>query len=126
MQRGSGIKRLTQDHTEAQRFLAAGKITKEEYWIYPRKNVLDNALGIGSRPTVDMNRHDICAGDRIMITSDGVHRKVFLREMKAISDLSKDASCFVENMMNAVRSRGPDDNFTIVAVFCCDDARSGS
>jgi PPM family protein phosphatase len=117
LQRGGGIQRLTEDHSEAQRLFAAGKLTKEELINYPRKNVLESALGASNEPTIDAATIELTVGDRIFITSDGVHGKILLREMKRLSDESRDATTFVFRIVDAVKARGPDDNFSIVAAF---------
>jgi serine/threonine protein phosphatase PrpC len=117
LQRGSGIRKLTEDHSEAQRLFSTGKITKDEFVNYPRKNVLESALGASNEPAIDTNTIELKARDRIFITSDGVHGKILLREMKALSDESSDATTFVSRVVDAVNSRRPDDNFSLVAVF---------
>jgi serine/threonine protein phosphatase PrpC len=116
-QRGRGIRKLTEDHSEAQRLFSTGKLTKEEFVNYPRKNVLESALGASNAPMIDTNTIELMVGDRIFITSDGVHGKLLLRDMKELSDGSQDAATFVGRVVEAVDSRRPDDNFSIVAVF---------
>jgi protein phosphatase len=117
LQRGSGIRKLTEDHSEAQRLFSTGKLTKDEFVNYPRKNILESALGASSEPAIDTNTLEVKARDRIFITSDGVHGKLLLREMKALSDESPDATTFVSRVVEAVNSRRPDDNFSLIAVF---------
>jgi len=117
LQRGSGIKKLTEDHTEAQRLLRSGTITKDEFANYPRKNVLESALGTHFNPTIDVLTEDLFRRDRIFLSSDGVHGKVSLKELKAISDRSPNAEMFVRDVVDTVRARRPDDNLTIAAVF---------
>jgi serine/threonine protein phosphatase PrpC len=117
LQRGSGIRKLTEDHSEAQRLLSTGKLTKDEFVNYPRKNVFESALGASNDLVIDANTIEVKAGDRIFITSDGVHGKILLREMKALSDESPDATTFVSRVVEMVNSRRPDDNFSLVAVF---------
>jgi protein phosphatase len=117
LQRGGGISKLTEDHTEAQRLFSIGKLTKDELANYPRRNVLESALGASNDPTIDSKTIDLHSGDRIFITSDGLHGKILLREMKALSDQSPDASTFVRRTIDAVKAKRPDDNFSVVAVF---------
>jgi protein phosphatase len=117
LQRRKGIKLLTQDHTEAQRLLSMGKISPEEFDHYPRKNVLESALGGPTHPKIDSESLDVLPGDRVFIMSDGVHGKAFLRELKELSDMSPTASVFVQRVADLVRQRGADDNYTITAAF---------
>jgi PPM family protein phosphatase len=117
LQRDNGIQKLTEDHSEAQRLFSAGKLTKDEFANYPRKNVLESALGASNDPTIDTRKVELRMGDRIFITSDGVHGKILLREMKVLSDLSKTATAFVGRIVDAVNAKRPDDNFSVAAVF---------
>ncbi|MCC7395418.1 MAG: serine/threonine-protein phosphatase [Sphingomonadaceae bacterium] len=117
LQRNNGIRRLTVDHTEAQRLLEAGAITREEYASYPRKNVLESALGVSETPRIDVGTHDIMPGDRMFFTSDGVHSKVYLRALRDISVRSADPEDAVRDIVGAVNARGPEDNFTVAAIF---------
>ena len=117
LQRNSGIRRLTVDHTEAQRLLDAGAITQEEYASYPRKNVLESALGVSDAPKIDIGSHDIMPGDRIFLTSDGAHSKIYLREIRDISIRSHEPEDAVQEIVNMVNARRPEDNFTVAAIF---------
>lgn len=56
-------------------------------------------------------------GDRFVLTSDGVHGIVLLREMREFLVKAKDPSEFVEMIKNCVVERGPKDNFSLAAVF---------
>ena len=115
--RGNGIRRLTSEQTEAQRLFDAGKLNKEEFRNYPRRNILDSALGAAEVPKIREFEFEIEAGDQLFVTSDGVHEKVLLREMKAIAVQCDNPAQFAARVMSAVREKSPDDNFSLVAVF---------
>ncbi|TIN14231.1 MAG: hypothetical protein E5Y51_23170, partial [Mesorhizobium sp.] len=115
--RAKGIKRLTIDHSEGERLFRAGKLTREEFDDYPRKNILDSALGSHERPKIETFEFALLPGDKVFFTSDGVHGKVMLREMRDISEKHMNASSFVEEVVKVVRQRSPNDNFSILAVF---------
>ncbi len=115
--RASGIKRLTKDHSEGQRLFDAGKLTKEELSVYPRQHILESALGDHNAPTINTFEFDMLPGDRFVITSDGVHGIVLLREMREFLVKAKDPSEFVEIVKNCVVERRPKDNFSLAAVF---------
>lgn len=54
-----------------------------------------------NEPVIDTNTIELNAGDRIFITSDGVHGKILLREMKALSDEFRDATALVGELKAA-------------------------
>jgi PPM family protein phosphatase len=117
LQRNNGIRRMTVDHTEAQRLLDTGLLSRKEYLSYPRKNVLESALGVSDTPRIDTGEFEIFTGDRIFFTTDGVHSKVYLREIRDVSVNSTEPSVAVEKIVELVSQKGADDNFTISAIF---------
>lgn len=115
--RGSGVLKLTTDQSEGERLFRAGKLSKEERLNYPRKNILDSALGVHNDPNIETFSFDLVVGDKIIFTTDGVHEKVLLREMREIVERHSRPSDFVKEVCDIVRLRKPEDNFSIAAVF---------
>lgn len=115
--RGQGIVRLTADHSEGERLFRAGKLSKQEAAEYPRNNILESALGIHGEVKVDTFSFDLEAGDRVFLTTDGVHERVFLREMRDISERHSNVTDFVAEMASLVIERTPRDNFSLVGMF---------
>jgi serine/threonine protein phosphatase PrpC len=115
--RAQGIVRLTRDHSEGERLFRKGKLTKKELLDYPRKNILDSALGIHDRPQIDTFEFGLVPGDKIFFTTDGVHGRILLREMREMAERHECAKDFVKEIAEAVTLRSPEDNFSILAVF---------
>jgi PPM family protein phosphatase len=115
--RGSGIVRLTKDHTEAQRLFDQGKLTKSEFLNYPRKNILDSALGGRKEPKIDIFNYNLQVGDKLFFTTDGFHEKVFLREVRAIAAEFNEPNAFCNKIQCVVTGRHAEDNFSLVTVF---------
>lgn len=115
--RANGIRRLTKDHSEAQRLYDAGKISREQFDDYPRKNILDSALGIKGTPRIDSGIFQIAKGDKIFVTSDGFHNKILLRELFTIANSYSSAMQFIEFISDEMKSRGADDNYSLVCAF---------
>lgn len=117
LQRGEGIKKLTIEHTEAQRLFEAGKLNKEQLLTYPRRNVLDSALGNPERLRIDVFEHDLRPGDRILITSDGVHEILRARIVLDLLRRSKSVEDALSSIRDAVEASGPEDNFSAACAF---------
>ena len=115
--RRNGIKRLTKDHSEGQRLFDAGKLSKEELRTYQRQHILESALGDESDPIISPIKFDLEIGDKVVITSDGVHGIIFLKEMRDMLADAFDVDEFVGLVGRRVRDRGPKDNYSIAAVF---------
>lgn len=114
--RRSGIKRLTKDHSEGQRLFDAGKLTKAELRGYQRQHILESALGDQYEPQIEGFHFRIEPGDRILLTSDGVHNVVFLRELQKIASDSNGPKEICDAVAALVQERGATDNFSIVAL----------
>lgn len=115
--RGKGIKRLSKDHSEGQRLFDAGKLTKQEFATYERKHILESALGDRSEPIIDNFNFDLQAGDRVLLTTDGVHNIVLLRQMQELASTSSTANELTSRVAVAVEDGGPSDNFSMVALY---------
>ncbi|RVH00098.1 PP2C family protein-serine/threonine phosphatase [Sinorhizobium meliloti] len=115
--RNDGIKKLTSDHSEGERLFRAGKLSKDELLDYPRKHILDSALGIRGEPQIDLFEFPLQPGDKVFFTTDGVHGKIPLREMRQIAQRHDGPQAFVKEVAMLVEARVPEDNFTIAAVF---------
>ena len=68
-------------------------------------------------PEIEGFSSSIQPGDKIFLTSDGVHQKVLLQEMREISARHIDPTVFVEEVGALIEERKADDNYSIVAIF---------
>lgn len=115
--RNKGIMRLTTDHTEAQRLYQDGKLSRSELAVYPRKNILASALGIQGSPKIDTFSIELLAGDRILLTSDGFHNRILLREARKLLDHASSPQHFCLLIQGEMELRKPDDNYSVIVVF---------
>lgn len=115
--RRNGIKRLTKDHSEGQRLFEAGKLSSDELATYPRKHILESALGDGDDPRIDEYQFDLEPGDRVVLTTDGVHGLIFLRELREMIARSHSPEMLVGDVKREIDKRGPNDNFSMIALF---------
>lgn len=114
--RGNGIKQLTTDHTEVARLLAEGKLTREEFAHYPRKNVLFSALGTHREFIKESFEFQCKAGDRLLLLTDGVYSSISKKEIQSRSAADSDFQKFCKDILHDVDERGPTDNFTLVGM----------
>jgi serine/threonine protein phosphatase PrpC len=114
--RNNGIKQITQDHSEVERLLKAGKLTKEEAYNYPRKNVIYSALGMNNPLSYQEFEFDIKIADRIMIMSDGIYSVISKQQFRNLSVHNADFNKFCDAIVSsaAVQTK---DNFTLVGAL---------
>ncbi len=115
--RGNGLKQLSEDHTEVKRLLRKGLISKEGAEKYPRKNILESALGMPtSRVTIQEFEFQVNPRDRIILTTDGLHNKISTIEMRDLSITSITSKEFCSKVQLLMKTKAIDDNFSLVAV----------
>lgn len=114
--RGSGIKQLTEDHTEYFRLCKEGKLTPEEAETYPRKHVLENALGSKANLRIDSFNYILKHGDRILLTSDGTHVFFSKRELRDLSKEKPNVDDFVASIAAHVQHMKPADNYSVIVI----------
>jgi PPM family protein phosphatase len=115
--RGEGIQQLTQDQTEVARLLREGLLSRKAAIDYPRRNVLESAIGTELEPTIESVTVQTCPGDRLVLLTDGTHTIVSKRQIRAIADEAETPSALTSRIAETVRKRGAEDNFTILVVY---------
>jgi protein phosphatase len=115
--RGNGIKQLTKDQTEVARLRKEGLITFDEAKKYPRRNIIESALGVIDRK-LDLFEFEfeIEVNDRLILTTDGIHENVSKKELRDISLKSKTSSDFIENLKKILNHAEPNDNNSIIVI----------
>ncbi|WP_321884946.1 PP2C family protein-serine/threonine phosphatase [Burkholderia cenocepacia] len=114
--RGQGIKQLTTDHTEVARLLAEGRISRDDYVHYPRKNVLTSALGSHKEFIKQTFEFECKSGDRLLLITDGIYSVLSKKEIQFYSTINTDFTAFCDCIISEVGEREPTDNFTLVGV----------
>jgi serine/threonine protein phosphatase PrpC len=109
----------TRDHTQAYARWEAGEIALDEIPDSPGANRLHRAVGRGGE--ADAGWIPVRPGWSYLLLSDGVTKAMRLDELgQAMAGGSADG--VVGSVMRKVAERGPDDNYTVVAVRVLDGA----
>lgn len=114
--RGGKVRQLTTDHTEVARLVRDGQLTKVAAAEYPRRHILEAALGAGLLPEMQAFECRLWPGDKLVFTTDGAHNKIAKREIREFATSIERAFPFVSRIAERVRKRRPDDNFTVIVV----------
>ena len=102
--RNNSIKRLTTDHSYVEQLIKEGKITKEESYTHPKKNMLLKALGCRSLVEPDILCRPFLKGDIILMWSDGLTNMVTEKEIYKILLDNPDKP--VANLINEANRQG--------------------
>jgi len=71
--RNNNLTQITRDHSLVQELIEEGKITSQEAFTHPNRNIITRALGVDANVVPDSNRIPMLPNDIIMLCSDGLH-----------------------------------------------------
>ena len=108
------VEQLTEDHSEAQRLFNEGRLSRAELAGYPRKHILESALGIPGEPVVQEIRRKVGAGDWLVLATDGAYGVL---EPHGLADVARNARTprqFSGACLGLIEARVPRDNYTMI------------
>jgi protein phosphatase len=107
---------ITHDHTIVQSMLDEGSISPDEAATHPSRSLLLRALDGGGESAPDIRLHDVEAGDRYLLCSDGLSTVVPPAEVQRLMSTVDDPEQAVRELVAAAnRSGGPDNVSCVVA-----------
>lgn len=109
-----GVEQLTEDHSEAQRLFSEGRLSLAELSTYPRKHILESALGIPGQPVVQEIRRGVSAGDWLVLTTDGAHGVLERHDLADFAKASRKPRQFSAACLRLIEARMPRDNYTMI------------
>ncbi|MFI1014371.1 MerR family transcriptional regulator [Streptomyces sp. NPDC020965] len=115
--RNGDLLRMTHDHTVTQSMIDAGTLTEEEAASHPQRTILLRALGGGEGPPhPELRLCEAQAGDRYLLSSDGLFRAVADDEIRRALEAATDPDEAVDELIAlAHRAGGPDNIACVVA-----------
>ncbi|MDO5622789.1 MAG: protein phosphatase 2C domain-containing protein [Paracoccus sp. (in: a-proteobacteria)] len=114
--RDGALNRLTQDHSEVARLVAAGFLTEDEARHDPRRNVITSAVGIGNRPGTELATAIAQPGDVLLLCSDGLTEHVKDMEIATVLAGAGGGADMAAQLISMTLDRGAKDNVTVVVV----------
>lgn len=115
--RDGSLLQLTEDHSEVERLVRAGTITREDASTHPRRNIILHALGFEEHATIALwpRALPVRAGDRLLACTDGLHGLV---PESALADALRDddptATC--AQLVQQARDAGGHDNISVAVL----------
>ena len=103
---------LTRDHSLVQELVEVGEIAADEAAGHPRANVITRALGIASSIDLDVREIEVCAGDLLLLCSDGLSRSFVNDDFRNEEPIDAMADRLLRNALE----RDGRDNISFVLV----------
>ena len=133
--RDGQLRRITKDQSEVQRMVDMGRITLDEAWSHPRKNVITHHLGMPLHGRmlncIISGRMPLIKGDRFLICSDGVNDSLRDNEILEILKDEEPVVKVASHMVHGAKKRADEmgveaDNTTAIVVKVCEVGASDS
>lgn len=114
--RDGTLNQITEDHTYVNSLVKAGLITEDEAAHHENRNMITKAVGADHQIDADFYVAHVAVGDRILICTDGLHGEVGLDDMTAIMCKKETMTNICEELIEAAKAKGGNDNITVVVV----------
>jgi serine/threonine protein phosphatase PrpC len=109
------LEQISADHTFVQRLVDSGRITPEEAAVHPRRSVLMRVLGdVDAAPEIDTAIHEVKAGDRWLLCSDGLSSYVSEDKISNILQTVRTAQGAADRLVKESLDHGAPDNVTVI------------
>jgi serine/threonine protein phosphatase PrpC len=114
--RDGAVETLTRDHTLVQALVEEGRLTVDEARAHEHRALLNRALAPGVPVEADRHRTDVRPGDRLVLTTDGVHAVLEPDVLGSLLTMTVDADEVAAAVASAVEDAGAPDNYSVVVV----------
>jgi len=104
---------LTRDHTVANEHVRLKLLSKEDAAHAETRHVLSRSLGNDLAVNVEVNEHQVFAGDVLLLCSDGLHGSVEASEMAAVAGRDGDLSTAAKRLVDIANQRDGSDNISL-------------
>jgi serine/threonine protein phosphatase PrpC len=114
--RGGELRQLTEDHSWVAEMVRRGRITPEEAYEHPWRNLVVQALGGQPDVAIEMLSVELRVGDRLVLASDGLSDMLRPEELTQILGEHDDAEVACRTLVARAKNAGGADNITVVLV----------
>jgi protein phosphatase len=112
----NNLKKISKDHSLVADLLRKGKITEEEAFNHPKKNIVTQALGLEDELDLDTGQLEISEDDYILLCTDGLTDMIRKDKIEEIFRDNKQIEEIAEQLLQEALASGGLDNITLIVV----------
>ncbi|MFW6300905.1 MAG: Stp1/IreP family PP2C-type Ser/Thr phosphatase [Bacillota bacterium] len=114
--RDKNLKKITMDHSYVNQLVRRGKISTDEAFNHPKRNVLTQAIGLERSLDLDTGKVELNSGDLILVCSDGLTDMIKEKEIELIiSDYYPEIEKINDELLTEALAAGGNDNITFIS-----------
>jgi protein phosphatase len=114
--RATSLEQLTKDHSYVEELIDAGKITREEAFSHPNRNIITRALGTHPQAEADLIQFPVQMNDLFLLCSDGLSNKLPFKDLEDILISEDSLEDKGKELLKEALLRGGEDNISLVLV----------
>lgn len=108
------LEKISKDHSLVANLLRQGKITEEEAFEHPKKNIVTQALGLDENLDLDTGQIDIFDNNYLLLCTDGLTDMIRSDSLKSVFDNYDDISKIADQLLEEALANGGADNITLI------------
>jgi protein phosphatase len=112
------LRKISKDHSLVADLLRKGKITEEEAFNHPKKNIVTQALGLEDDLDLDKGHFKISEADCILLCTDGLTDMMREHEIEAVFKKYHKSEEIAEKLLQEALASGGLDNITLIVAGC--------
>ena len=112
--RDGELAQVSRDQSLVNQLIEAGQLTEEEAETFEHNNIILQALGTADTVSVDLTYVDLCAGDVVLLCSDGLSGMIRADEIREVLVDLPDPKDACRELTERANNAGGHDNVTVV------------
>lgn len=108
------LRKISKDHSLVADLLRQGKITEEEAFNHPKKNIVTQALGLDNDLELDKGQLRLSPDDYLLLCTDGLTDMIRKDKIEEVFNKNNDPEEIAEKLLQAALNSGGYDNITLI------------
>lgn len=113
---GTGIERLTIDHSLVESLVVSNQISRDEARAHPQSNVIYRTIGDRREVTVDRKEITLVAGESLLLCSDGLSGMLADEVIHQIVVDAPSPQVACDSLIDSANQAGGEDNITAIII----------
>lgn len=115
------LEKISKDHSLVANLVRQGKITEEEAFDHPKKNIVTQALGLEENLDLDTGQIEIYNNNYLLLCTDGLTDMIRSDSLKNIFGNYNDAYNIADQLLEEALANGGSDNITLIVADLDED-----
>ncbi|MGM0366635.1 MAG: Stp1/IreP family PP2C-type Ser/Thr phosphatase [Actinomycetota bacterium] len=116
LKRGKELTAKTRDHTLVGELYRNGKISQEQAFSHPQKNILTNVIGTTESIDSDIFTFELEPEDILLLCTDGLNSMLTDKLINKIMEKSNNLNDMSNNLVRYAKQKGGLDNITLILI----------